>query len=330
MKVLVLLGQLKHSRVDNAQATIIAEELARGGELYKKEVYFNMFIRLPNFLLTFLPVWLLVKHIDDFKDVEDCDAIVVSGKKMIRYAKHLRKFAFPNARIVQIGNTHCPLAKTDILLKQATSKRVWPQKLKIDVNGLICNELDEKVALAETDRFKKIKSYLKGEFIGVFINGKSLMFDFLQDDVIAFAKTISRISYLMKMPLLIFSEKNVNKLAVKLIKENLDCSYYFYDKRENPDENPKVAFMYWSSYYVLIGNSINDHSEYLSQGKPSYVFLCKNNTKKYKDFINYAINNGSCVELNTENDKLTYYEPKKLNDIKCIVGEIKKMVKQDV
>ena len=326
MKVLVLLGQMKHSRVDNTQATIIAEELAKGGTLYKKEVYFNMFIRLPNIILSFLPVWLLIKHIDDFKDIEDCDAIVVSGKKMIRYAKHLRKYAFPEAKIVQIGNTNCPLRKTDILLKQATSKRVWPRKLNIDVNGLICDEVDAEIAKTETEKFKKIKSYLKGEFIGVFISGKSFMFDLNSNDAIEFAKTISRISYLMKMPLLVFADKNVNKSIVNLIKENLDCSYYFYSKKENPDENPKVAFMSWASFYVLLGNSINDHSEYLSQGKPTYVFKCKNNTKKYVDFIDYAISNGCCAELTSGSENLTYYAPKKLNNIVAIVNEIKKMM----
>ena len=79
LKVLALLGQLKHSRVDNNQTMIIAKELSKNGILYKKEVFFNILINLPSFMLAVIPVWMLIKRMDDFKEINECDAIVVSG-----------------------------------------------------------------------------------------------------------------------------------------------------------------------------------------------------------------------------------------------------------
>ena len=52
LKVLALFGQLKHSRIDNSQTEILANELAKEGVLYKKEIFFNILIM--NFIITWL------------------------------------------------------------------------------------------------------------------------------------------------------------------------------------------------------------------------------------------------------------------------------------
>ena len=95
---------LIYSRIDNEQTLLIAEKLAKGGKMYKKSIYWNILINLPQFILFFIPVWLLIKHNDGFNDIERCDVIVTCGRKMVRYAKHLKKNCCPDAKIVQIGN----------------------------------------------------------------------------------------------------------------------------------------------------------------------------------------------------------------------------------
>ncbi len=325
LKVLVLLGQLKHSRIDNGQATLFAEKLAKGGTLYTKNVYFNMFIKLPSFLLSIIPIWLMIKHIDDFKDISECDAIVVSGKKMIRYAKHLRKHAFPGTTIVQIGNPYCVIRKTDIVLRQSTSTFTLPYKKTIKYVGLLCKKVDKSIRQSECEKFKKIKNALNGELIGVFIGGNHLLYKITAESAKEFATTINRISYNTKMPLLIATETGVPSRIVNIIEKNLDCSYYFYNKAIDPEESPKVAFMEWSSYYILYGNSINDHSEYMSQEKPVYVYL-SNNTIRYKRFLIEAIKRGCAKIINSKTESLKEYKQNSLNDIDHIAEEVKKML----
>lgn len=327
LKVLAILGQIKHSRVDNTQTMIIAEELAKGGVLYKKDVFFNMLINLPSFILSMIPVWLLVKHIDDFKDIEDCDVIVVSGKKMIRYARHIRKHMFPGTKIVQIGNPYCSIRKNDILIRQEGSKFILTCKNTIKINGLLCEKIQQETEEKECKRCEKITSMLKGPYIGVFIGGKSFSYHLTKQTAERFSRIVSKISYNMKMPLLILTDKKVSKDVIEVIKNNLDCSYYFYDAKKNV-ENPKVAFMCWSSYYILIGNSINDHSEYVMQGKPTYIYSTKENTRRYTNFLNGLVSNNNVKLLEEDIEVLDEFIPEPLNDLEKLATEIKNYIKQ--
>ena len=122
LHVIALFGQHQHSRLDNAQTLLVAEKLADGGILYQKNIYWNMLINLPRAILFFIPVWLLIKHNDGFKDIEQCDVIVTCGRKMVRYAKHLKKHCCPDAKIIQIGNPTCDLRGVDVLLRPIHSR----------------------------------------------------------------------------------------------------------------------------------------------------------------------------------------------------------------
>ena len=325
MKVLALFGQLSHSRVDNEQTRILSNALANNGTLYKREVFFNIFIKLPNIILSILPVWLCIKHIDDFKDIEDCDVIVASGKKMIRYAKHLRKNAFPNAKIVQIGNPYCSIAKNDILLRQNTSKFIFSCKNTITCRGLLCEKVSKEIADKECEKYDKIKQALNGEFIAVFIGGNRY-FRMSQYDAKQFAIQIDKISNLMCMPLLIVASTGVSKKVVEVIKNHLQCSYYFYNKADNPKDSPKVAFMSFAKYYIVADNSINDVSEYVSQGKPTYIFFNSKNSKRYRQFCEQLFQNVIARVLFNDMEQLEHFVPNKLNDVEDIVKQIKEIV----
>lgn len=325
LKVLALFGQLKHSRIDNSQTEILANELAKEGVLYKKEIFFNILINLPSFLLLFLPVWMLIKHMDDFREIDECDVIVVSGKKMIRFARHLRHYMFPATKIVQIGNPVCRIRKNDILVRQATSRFLFNGNNVIKVNGLLCKKIADKTAEYYSQKFDKIRNILKGEYIGVFIGGNKHRYKLTTEDAENLGKVISKISYNMKMPLLVNLEGKNSPASVSVLKNNLDCSYYFYEKK-NDNESPKVAFMHWAKYYILFENSINDQSEYIAQKKPTYIYLKNKNRKKYLSFVNGVIASGGARMLSSGTESLDFFVPECLNDIEKIADKIKTML----
>lgn len=324
LKVLAIFGQLKHSRVDNEQTSVLSNYLSKdGGVLYKKNVFFNMFINLPSFVLSIIPVWLLIKKEDDFKDISgDVDVIVVSGKKMIRFARHIRKYMFPEAKIIQIGNPYCSIRKNDILLRQEGSKFILTCKNTIKINGLLCDKISQDIETRECKKYEKITTMIKGPYIGVFIGGNRFSYKITRKNAEEFAKIVSKISYNMNTPLLILTDPKVNKKIIETIKNNLDCSYYFYDTLQKKSENPKVAFMSWSSYYIIFNNSINDSSEYVSQNKPSYIFKVKEQTKRYKRFVDFLFSSNCAKVLDQKVELLDYFEPSKLNDLNEIDKQI--------
>ena len=325
LKVLALLGQLKHSRVDNNQTMIIAKELSKDGILYKKEVFFNILINLPSFMLSVIPVWMLIKRMDDFKEINECDAIVVSGKKMIRFARHIRHYMFPNTKIIQIRSPFCKIRQNDILIREATSKYVFTQKNTITINGLLCDKIDNEVADAESKKFDKIKQIFNGDYIGVFIGQDRTGHRFDPYSAEKFAKIISKIAYNMKMNLLICVDGKISKNSLEVFKKNLDCSYYFYEKDKQVD-SPKVAFMHWAKYFIMCGTNINEQSEYMAQMKPNYVYLTPISKKRYMQFISIAFSKGSARQLTDVMETLDDYQPTSMNDIAQVVESIKKML----
>ena len=131
----------------------------------------------------------------------------------------------------------------------------------------------------------------------------------------------------MNMPLLIATDGKVNTDSVVALKESLTgCKYYFYDKQKNNIESPKVAFMSWAKYYILCGNMINDQSEYISQQKPTYVYLTSGNKKRYLYFVVNALKRG-CIKLVSEDTEvLEDFSPSVMNDLNKISEYIKELL----
>ena len=324
LHVIALLGFHNHSRIDNAQTLLIAEKLAKGGKMYKKSIYWNVLINLPQFILFFIPVWLLIKHNDGFTDIERCDVIVTCGRKMVRYAKHLKKNCCPDAKIVQIGNPYCDLRGVDVLLRPNHGNNVVPFKNVIRYRGYICEPVDRDVFKFSDAKFSKIKEALAGPYIFVFVGGNTATYKMTPEIADNFSKTINNIAHSKKMSLLINVDERVPQKCVDIMKKNLDCSYYFYYKKTNPD-SPKVAFMGWSDYYILTGNSIVDQSELILQGVPTFIYYAGYHRKKYKKFYEGVIADGCAKALTDKDTSITGFKPVPLNDIDKLIDEIKKM-----
>ena len=325
MDVIAILGQFKHSRRDNEQTITLAKHLAGDGKLYEKSVYYNMFINLPSFILFFIPVWLLIKHNDGFTDVEHCDAIVVSGRKMIRYARHIKKTAITKSKIIQSGDPRYAV-KPDVVLKPEHGRLFCFCKNVIRYRGHFCDKIDKETLQEDAEHFANIKNALKGPFIGVFIGEKKYSFKMSQQYIEDFAKTINKISHNMNMPLLIHTRENTPKNLAQIMKDNLDCSYYFYDYRANPDNNPKVAFMEFADIYVLFSGSIVKQCEIIAQGKPTFIFQNGSTSKKYTNFLNSLIDD-KCVKIfDKTTESLENFEPKPLHNFADICEKIEKVV----
>lgn len=324
LHVIALLGYHQHSRIDNAQTLLIAEKLAKGGKLYQKSIYWNILINLPRFVLFFVPVWLLVKHNDGFTDIEQCDVIVTCGRKMVRYARHLKKYCCPDAKIVQIGNPYCDLKGVDVLLRPKHGRNLVPFKNVIRYRGYLCDPVNKEVAQEVEDKFLNIKNALQAPYISVFVGGNTARYKMTPEIAEKFCKQINDISHNMNMPLLICVDERVYDKTVEAMKKQLDCSYYFYCKKYNV-ESPKVAFMEWGSFYILIGNSIVDQSELILQGKPTYVYYAGSHGGKYKKFYNGIIEDCCARSLTETDDALAEFKPVPLNDMNAIIDNILKL-----
>ncbi|MEN9782178.1 MAG: hypothetical protein RL208_328 [Pseudomonadota bacterium] len=322
VKKLDVIALLTNSNSNNVQTTTIAKALTRGGNLYQRNVYFNSIANLPSFLTALFPVWLTINKNDGFNDINHCDIIVTCGRRSVRYAKHIRKHLFKNAKIVQILKPGSLISSNDVVLLPAHDKSILKSSNIIRFNGAICEKIDDEILTKTAENFSNIKEMLRGPFIGVFVGGTSKHFKFTKSLAEEFARRVNVVSKNMKMPLLISTSRRTPVDVIEIIKANLDCEYYLYNYNENPKNNPYYAFIKWSEFNIVTGDSISMISELHSAERPLYVFINGIDSRKYHIFHNYIVSNDMARTLAIDTQELEKFPFKPLNNIQELASKI--------
>lgn len=322
MRKLNVLALLTERKSNNIQILSVARMLSQSDDFHKKHVYFNSIIKLPNMLLSLFPVWLTVNKSDTFNDVEACDVIVTCGRRSLRYAKHVKEKMFPHAKIIQILRPDFFTKGIDLVMLPDYDKGFVRHKNIVRYHGSLCEKIPQDILDSESERFKNIKNTIEGPYIAVFIGGSSMHFHFSRHTAEELARRLNIISNNMKMPLLIITNKRTSVSAIKVLKEQLDCGYYFYEYNKNPDDNPYYAFLNWSSFNIVTGDSISTMSEVLAMEKPTYTFTDGVRSSKYNRFHSYLLHHGCARELRRDTVTLEEFKPKLVNNLSAVTNEI--------
>jgi mitochondrial fission protein ELM1 len=326
MKKLSVLALLTNRKSNNVQITSVANALSGERDFYKKHIYFNSIIKLPNFLLSLFPVWLTVNKNDGFNDIENCDVIVTCGRRSARYAKHIKNKIFKNAKIVQILKPDYFTKGIDLIMLPEHDRSFLKKKNIIRFKGALCEQISQNVLQEEAAKFSKINNMFKGPFIGVYIGGSSRHFHFSPALIEEFARRINQVA--KDACLLITTSRRTDSQVVKILKEHLTCSYYLYDYKNKDQEsgNPYHAFMHLANFNIVTGDSISMISEILSTGKPLYIFTEGIKSRKYQLFHNDLIIRECAKELKRDTLALEDFKPHPLNDLEKISNDIVKML----
>ena len=323
-KKLNILTLLTDRKSNNVQILSIAKALIKHIDcnIYKRSVFFNILSVLPNFLLLFVPVWLTIKKNDGFNEVEDCDIIITCGRRSYNYAKHLKHSFFNTAKIIQILKPeHLFTKDIDVMLLPEHDKCFFKHKHLIRYRGSLCDKISDEKLTIEMNKFPQIKEmFANQKLIFVTIGGSSKHFHFSESLAEEFTRRINLISKNMNMPLLISTSRRTSEKIVNIIKDNLDCSYYFYNYNQSINDNknnlnPYEAFIGYSEFNIATGDSISMMSELLASEKPLYIFTEGIKSKKYHTFHNYLIKNQSAKELRRDVEKLESFKPIAINNL---------------
>jgi mitochondrial fission protein ELM1 len=321
LNILALLGERKS---DNNQIMAIASMLANGGVVYKKKVFFNFLIKLPNILSFLLPVWLTIKKSDNFTDIERCDVIVTCGRRSIRYAKHLKQ-NFTGAKLIQILHPEHSLKDIDLVLYPEHDEKYTKESKKklLTFKGAIINNFEQQEVESSVNFYKEKIENLKSPLISVFVGGSSRHFHFKKELIAEFTRRLNEVAKQMNATLLITTSRRTDKDFVRYVKKNLFCDFFLFDYSDKRNQhNPFFAFLYYGDYLISTGDSISMISELLSAEKPLYIYLDGIKSKKYNNFHNTAIQDGMCKEFSRNIKFLEKFNTKKLNNLEEISEKI--------
>lgn len=332
MKILAL---LTNKTSNNRQVICIANKIHDkypDAKIEKRKIFFNMMICLPNFINKLLPIWMLIKKNEGFGDlVDQYDLIISCGRQSARYAKHIRKHAFPEAKIVQILKPDLTLDKKDIILLPSHDRKNFfftHQKLLTFNGSLYAYDVksDEYIAsrgiVSENINNKKIAK----EFIGVLIGGDSKHFTFGLFGAMKLINKLNDISHTMKMPLYITTSPRTKEKYIKLIKKHLSCDYLLYNhKEQNGCYNPYHGIIDMSKVIIATGDSISMISEVIASRRPLYIYTDGIKSKKYQRFHSQLLEHGQARKI-PHNNQLEDFSPMILNNVDDLVNQISSLI----
>ncbi len=325
MKIIAILTE----RVSNNNQTLsLANSIKKltNGVVFEKQLRFNGLIKLPNFILKFVPTWITITKVDNFHDIDSCDIIITCGRRSGKFVRNLKRSSFPEAKIIQILKPNLFTKHVDLTLLPSHDKLSNSNSKKvIHYHGsLICpTHLSERMhnnkAFLED---LKEEFDIKEKFIGVCIGGRSRNFKFSNTYAIKLAQKLNDISNVNNLPLVITTSRRTPKSVISILEKNLDCKYAFYNYNlKNGEKNPYGAILTEAEFLISTGESISMISEIITFKKPLYIVADEVKGKKYKLFHKIITENGHAKILPYDN-KLQHFEVNLLNNIDDIASSV--------
>lgn len=297
-----------------------------------KALNFNYEIKTLKYSFwSFLPNWLKFRLMGiDLKNSSDLaepypDIIISSGRKTASVSAYLKK-KNPKIFAVHLMNPDMCFSNFDLVCLPRHDESILNTRFDniIYTIGAPCyldqNLIQEKLTLFN----KKLEGFNK-PFVSLMIGGKTKFGDYSIEELENLVKQAIDLTSSVKGCLLVTTSRRTNS---KFIAESLNESkipYFFFDwQMMDMVDNPYLAYLQMSDYFIITGDSVSICSEVLSTGKPTYIYR-KNDllSSKHQKFLDYLHELGYIRYLNNDTFTLKHWEYSPLHEAEKISSIIK-------
>lgn len=301
-----------------SQSIGLAQEL---GYDYKKiNLSYNIFAKLPNIILNGSA--LSLKAPKSLKNPEYFPKIIISaGRRSANIALYLKEKSQNQSKIIQIMHPNLNLNKFDfVILPKHDNIHKTSNNIITTIGALTKTNADD--IKKSQEHFKELAQFKK-PIITVLVGGSSKKTEFNSQSAVKLVNIIDKIANNMAASLVILNSRRTSNEITNIIKTNLTCNFTFFDYKEIVDNNPYLALLGYSDYFIVTGDSISMISECASTGKSLYIFDEKNiSTAKHRAFHKSLFEEDYAKKLQ-ETDFLEANPPKKLQETSRIAQIIK-------
>lgn len=313
---------LSDNRVGNAnQAIALAEELGLSYEV--KNVKYNIFGNLPNFIFALRPIHIKSTTFKQFDLSSPPRIIISSGRRTAPLALYLKRRLNGKVKIIQIMKPDSALNNFDLVVLPQHDNLARSMPNVARTIGALSNirvKLDIK-----RDELRKHYPEVKN-FIAVIIGGDSKNYRFSDASATAFCKYLSKVSDNHSTPLFISFSRRTSASVQKIIRNNFSWPHVIYDPNE-PRPNPYFVMLSQAEFVISTADSISMCSEAGSSGKPLYIFCPDDFTlKKHRFFIQQLLDLGIARKFDESTVFLEKYSYQPLNEVKKIAEIIKSQI----
>lgn len=308
------------------QSVGLAEELKMSYKIIT--ISYNFFSALPNFLLQDSLVGITSNLRQEFSALTSFPKIIISaGRKTAPIALHLKKLSKNQSKIIQIMNPNFDFSKFDFVIlpkHDGISQTKFPN-LITTVGAL--TRVDEKRIEDDLKKFPQLQKINKTK-IALLVGGASKKTDFSESDAKDLAQISSNITKNMNAILLVLTSRRTGEKLTKTITDNLNCDYEIFDWSKLEQNNPYLAILASSDFFIVTGDSVSMISECASTKKPLYIFDQKKiSTTKHQNFHQNLFSENCAKKISANINLLENFIPKKLEETKRVASIIKSKLK---
>lgn len=303
------------------QAIALAQSLN-----YKYQIInikYNIFSKIPNFFLKYFIRYLDKNSYNEIKNIivnsSYCPKFIISsGRRSAIVGLFLKKY-FQQSKIIQIMNPQLNFKKFDLVILPKHDKIFSKKNSNLITTIGSLSRLDENIIKNEQQKFAEFFSKINKKIITVLIGGNSKNNFYEDESLKKLATQISTIAKNMNCHLLLLNSRRTTIHQINIFIKNLDCGYDFFDWHQLKNNNPYLASLGFSDYFIVCGDSISMISECCSTGKPVYIFDEKKiSSQKHRLFHQQLYRQNYALKLESNCDRLINYSPKKLQEAKRI------------
>ncbi len=308
------------------QARGVAQALENRLEIIEKNIIYNKFARLPNWLKGRSLIGVNSQKSDNLSAPYP-DLILSTSRRTVALARYLRKKSGNKSKIIQLmyptdGVGICDMEKIiipahDSLKKQQNSKAF----VIIGAPTIVTPEVLEK----NKAKWEPVFSDLPRPWISVILGGAIKGKPWPVSNAENLANKIVEINRKVGGSIFITSSRRTGKDAENIILNKIkDIPLYTYMWGEKK-ENPLQGFYACSDMIIVTADSVSMASEACGTGKPVLLFRDKNwLPKKHWNFAQSLISANYAADISDEN-ALDFNPQKTLNSAKLIADEILKI-----
>lgn len=300
--------------------------LARALKLKYKiiDLKYNKLSILPNFIFSESPIRLQKNSKIELDKITNFPKLIISaGRKSSTAALYLKKKSQGKSKVIQIMNPNFNLEKFDLVILPKHDK-IDEKKFPNAVTTIgALTMVDEERILEEKEKFSSWFESGKKNKITLMLGGPSKKTKFTKDSAIHLAKICSNITNNMNAKLFILNSRRTGDELTATFQSHLKCDFKLFDWKKLDGENPYLASLAISDYFIVTGDSVSMISECCSTGKPIYIFdEAEISTEKHRRFHKNLFAENYARNLDDNISNLENFSTKKLQETKKMASLI--------
>ncbi len=311
---------LLDERQGNSSQTLgVAEALRVPFEI--KNIRFNEWIRLPNFLINSNRLGFTKATVGELSP--PWPDITIGTARRLGIAASYIKSRNPSTFIAQIQWPGTPYKQFDFIAAPLHDEA--PQTPGIITTLGAPHRVTPDILQKKAEQWRPSFAHLPAPLIAVLVGGTARSREFGAKQAAHLGEIASAFAHSLGGSLLVTTSRRTGKETTDALAAHLTCPHYFHrwNDEDPPEANPFYGFLGVADAIIATGESVSMCSEACATGKPLYVYVTDGLiSPKQQKFLDVLYSRKLADPLRKDNR--LFSPPSKLDDASLIAAEIRK------